>query len=265
MTEAELVFTHILKRDRLSLYLDRAKQLGACEGKRIAEILARRISGEPVQYILGVDDFMGYEFVVTPDVLIPRSETELLVEAASNIIGSLQAPCRVLDLGCGCGCIGIVLKKLRPAAQVFASDISSLALVIARQNARTLGADVTFIENDLLKGSALDGLFFDVIATNPPYVPTEVIPGLQREVQREPKTAFDGGGDGLGMYRRIADEAPARLAPGGVLLTELGAGQRHCVEEILHKRGGFEIIEVIKDYRGLDRILVARRNTHTYG
>jgi release factor glutamine methyltransferase len=265
MTEAELVFTHILKRDRLSLILDRTRLLSAETGKRIAQILARRIAGEPVQYILGVADFMGYEFFVTPDVLIPRPETELLVEAAVRVIGSGPKPCRVLDLGCGSGCIAICLKKLRPEALVTALDVSGSALAVARRNAISLGADITFIENDLLKGAALDGLTFDVIATNPPYVPSEVIPGLQREVQREPLTAFDGGGDGLGMYRRIAQEAPLRLSPGGILLTELGAGQRQCVEEILHKRGGFEIIEVIKDYRSLDRILVARTTISTHG
>lgn len=265
MTEAELVFSHILKRDRLSLYLDRSELLPPEAGQRIAGILKRRIAGEPVQYILGFADFMGYEFLVTPDVLIPRPETELLVEAASREIRRKAAPCRVLDLGCGSGCIAVTIKKLLPDACVSALDISRPALDIARQNAARFRADIEFIESDLLRGSACEGLFFDIIATNPPYIPSQVIPILQREVRREPVTAFDGGGDGLGMYRRIAEECPAHLNPGGILLTELGAGQRQCVEEILHKRGGFEIIEVIKDYNRLERIIIARVPARSQG
>lgn len=261
MTEAELVFTRILNKDRLSLHLERDQPLTPDSGRRIAQILVRRIAGEPVQYILGEASFYGLDFEVTPDVLIPRPETELLVETASRIIRTLRPVVRVLDLGCGCGCIGIALKREHPAVEVSCLDVSAAALSVARRNAAAHAADISFIESDLLAGRQCAGRMFDLIATNPPYVPSLVIPGLQPEVRQEPVTALDGGDDGLGMYRRIARESPLHLSPGGYLVTEFGAGQRSCVEEILHKSGGFEIIEVIRDYHGLDRVIVARLHT----
>ncbi len=264
MTEAELVFTRILNKDRLSLYLDRLQPLAPEAGRRIAQILLRRISGEPVQYIFKEASFMGLDFEVTPDVLIPRQETELLVETSARIMDSLPSACRVLDLGCGCGCIGIALKRAHPLAQVVCLDVSHAAIAVARRNAAQHTADISFIESDLLAGEQCAGRTFDLIATNPPYVPSEVIPGLQHEVRKEPRVALDGGDDGLRMYHRIAREAPRYLAAGGYLVTEIGAGQRSCVEEILHKFGGFEIIEVIRDYRGLDRVIVAK-TTHSHG
>lgn len=214
----------------------------------IMKRLARVLKGYPVQYEIGSQQFFEYEFKVTPDVLIPRPETELLTE---RVIAAASSGKSVLDLCTGSGCIGITVA-LKTGANVTLSDISEKALEIAGLNASSLGANVNIVRSDML--SSIEGTF-DIIASNPPYISAEDMKKLDKNVKFEPESALYGGRDGLDYYRIIASEATAHLNAGGMLFLEVGIGQAQAVAEMLGDKGF--TVEIKKDYEGIDRMVVA--------
>ena len=216
---------------------------------------ATRVQGEPVQYLLNSACFMGLNFYVDSRVLIPRQDTETLVEAVIVALRQLEKP-RMLDLCAGSGAIGLSVKTLVPGADVTLADCSRDALEVVRENARRLGVDVEIRHGDLFH--AVWHQKFDLIASNPPYIPTGDLPLLQREVQREPQLALDGGGDGLEFYRRIAADAPEHLNPGGSIYLEVGAGQADAVRALLAERMECAEAGVINDLNGIPRVVWAR-------
>ena len=245
-------------------------QDNACEA--YFDLIQRRAAGEPMQYITGVQEFMGIPFKVTPQVLIPRQDTETMIEDAIEAIekGTLRgrpfikaaAIKEVLDLCTGSGAIGVSIAKMCPKIKVVCSDISPEALKIAEENAQTSGCkSVKFQEGDLFSPfcGKLRTRKFDLIITNPPYIQTDVIPTLQREVKdHEPMSALDGGKDGLDFYRRIAAEAPSHLNKNGVLMMEIGYDQRISVTELLQQTAKFSDIICLQDLAGKDRIIAAK-------
>ena len=190
-----------------------------------------------------------------PRVLIPRPETELLCEWALEILRNHPLP-RILDLCCGSGCIGITLKAEKPDAFVTCSDLSPDALALAAENAEQLGVDVAFCESDLLDGFATSG--FDMIISNPPYIPSAVCNTLQEEVLQEPRLALDGGPDGLSVYRRIIPDSFSSLVSGGILMMELGEGEDSEVENLLIAHS-FVSVEFREDLSGIRRMILARK------
>ena len=218
---------------------------------RFQALCNRRLLREPLQYILGETSFCGFTFHVDSRVLIPRPETELLCEWALELVPAGR-PVRVLDLCTGSGCLGVSLKLLRPGAVVTASDLSPDALDVAGLNAARLHADVRFLQGDLF-GAVADEVF-DLIVSNPPYIPSSDCRTLQPEVMREPSSALDGGADGLDFYRRICREAPSHLAAGGALLMELGDGEADRVASVL-RESGFRSVEIRNDYQSLPRMI----------
>ena len=214
-------------------------------------LLTRRAGREPLQYILGVQYFMDLPFRVTPDVLIPRFDTEAMCEDA---VKRLPPRARVLDLCTGSGALAVAVARLRPDTEVTASDLSEAALRVARQNALENGARVTFTQGDLF--APLAGQRFDALLSNPPYIPDGELPSLPEEVKREPKMALGGGTDGLDFYRRIISRAPEQLAPGGLIWLETGDGEAPAVLELL--RGAFTEFFTGQDLSGRDRWVRAR-------
>jgi len=261
MNEVELVFSELLNCDRFSLCLNKKLPLTKEKGALISSILKRRFFGEPVQYILGKAEFMGLEFKVTPDVLIPRPETEILVESVISIVHSSKFRVQsILDLGTGSGCIAVSLAKFISTAQITATDISQETLAIAKDNAilNKVEDRIKFIRSDLFSNYELCAMNYELIISNPPYIPTEEIDKLQLEVRHEPRAALDGGTDGLDFYRRIIQESPAYLKQGGLLIMEMGFGQHRGIENMLKKSQKFEIINIIKDYNNIDRVIIAK-------
>jgi len=214
----------------------------------------------PLQYIIGRSVFCGLDFAVDEGVLIPRPETEVLVETAIDLYNRLQVTgyrLRVLDLCTGSGCIAISLTVRLPDCKIVASDISEEALMTARANAASNGVSgrIDFVKSDLFCN--IEGRF-DIIAGNPPYVARHEFAGLQKEVLMEPRIAIDGGDDGLDFYRRIAREALSHLADEGYLVLEIGYAQAKAVADIFG-RCGFEVVEIKKDFNGIGRVMVLRR------
>jgi release factor glutamine methyltransferase len=249
---AELLLAHALSCERIRLYLDFDKPIAEPELARYRELVRRRAEGEPTAYLTGTKEFYGRPFRVDPRVLVPRPETELVVEAA---LAALPEGGRALDLCTGSGCIAISLALGRPGARVVATDLSADALAVARENAAALGAVVELATGDLW--AAVHGADrFDVIASNPPYVPTRELAGLSREVGREPSTALDGGEDGLAVLRRVVAGAPARLAPGGTLVVEMHESHAEALPALC-LAAGFERAEARRDLAGLPRLVVA--------
>jgi len=271
MNEAELLFSEILNCDRMSLYLNKGSHLEKDKSFLISSVLKRRISGEPIQYILGKAEFMGLEFRVNPDVLIPRPETEILVETAIGQVTpslSLGTPfgrtsqshnVTMLEIGTGSGCIAISLAKLLSHARITATDISRAALEVAGRNAELNKVKINFIESDLFAHHNLAADYYDLILSNPPYIPTAELKNLQPEVSYEPTIALDGGEDGLDFYGRIISGSAPYLKKGGFLIMEIGIGQKGALENIFQRYEGFKIAEFIKDYNGIYRIAVARK------
>lgn len=210
----------------------------------------RMAQGEPLQYVLGTQEFMGCDFHVDARVLIPREDTAALVACAAERVG--EDALRVLDIGTGSGAIAIMVKRLCKNALVTAVDISRDALEVAQENARRLGADVRFVRSDLF--GALAGERFDVIVSNPPYIRTEDVKTLQREVRAEPHNALDGGADGLDFYRRIIAAAGDFLAPGGMLCFEVGYDQAQDVRARMDEQG-FSHTGTRTDLNGIDRVV----------
>jgi len=261
--QSELILAQALGLPRLQLYLQTRRLLTESEAALFQGMIQRRGRREPLQHVLGRADFCGLELKVTPDVLIPRPETELLAEQAVAFLrdraaGGLAAP-SVLDLGTGSGCLSVYLAHEIPAAGLSAVDLSPAALTIARENARRHGVEdrIHFLEGDLF--GPLCGGGFDLILSNPPYIPRAEIAALDPEVRdHDPRPALDGGVDGLDFYRRIAAGAASWLRPGGRLMLELGHGQAEAVRQIAEIQ--MWVVEGnVPDYSRVPRILIARR------
>lgn len=254
--DADLLLAYCLRLTRVELYLEPTRALSLSEQAGFTKLVERRGLREPVPYITGVQEFMALEFAVSKDVLIPRADTEALVETALNWARQEQGPLRLLDLCTGSGVVAVCLAHYLPQAEVWAGDISVAALSIARANASRHNAKVHFRQGDLLEpftGQAP----FRLVTANPPYIPGGEIEGLEPEVSfAEPRLALDGGPDGLDFYRRIAAEVQAVLVPGGKLMLEIGWDQYEGVREILLGAGFLEI-GLVQDYAGRDRVVTA--------
>ena len=246
---AEVLLAHALRRDRVWLYAHPEQELAEVEWLHYGRYLHERLKGKPTQYITQRQEFYGREFRVTPDVLIPRPETEHLVEAA------LQMPAkRILDIGAGSGAIAITLA-LETGARVYATEVSPLAAAVAADNARRLGAHIDIVVCDLL--SAIAPQSIDLIVSNPPYVPLHERDGLQREVRDyEPHTALFGGESGFDVYDRIVADAPRVLRRGGWLVMELGFGTADHVAAILKD---WCDVRIQPDLAGIPRVIAANR------
>jgi release factor glutamine methyltransferase len=255
--EAELILTAASGVDRVSLYRDDPEP--ATRGVEQARAMAaRRGQREPLAYILGRAEFYGLPVAVGPGVLVPRPETELLVDVTLKRLNLPGEGLRLLDLCTGSGCLAAALARHLPSAMVVASDASARALRFARETVELNGLEnVELREGNLFKPVA--GERFDAIVSNPPYVRTGDIEGLEPEISRwEPREALDGGADGLGLYHAIMPEAPEHLVPGGLIVLEMGLGQAGAVSG-LAREAGFSDVSLLRDYCGVERVLLAGR------
>ncbi len=255
--DAELLVASALGIDRIGLYLDLNRPLQEEERGAIRALMTRRRDREPVAYILGHRDFFGRRFEVTPDVLIPRPDTETLVEHALAVIPR-DAPCRVLDVGTGSGAIAVTLAAERPEAMLTATDISEAALEVARRNAVAHGVleRIDFDHVDLLRGAER----YDVIVSNPPYIARAELNELQDEVRvHEPRTALEAGEDGLGVIRRLLDMATHAADAGACVLIEIGAGQAASVLALAEEGGDWAEVAVYPDLNRIERVVHLRR------
>lgn len=259
-TDAEWLLSHVTGQSRMELRLAASTELTREQERRFSSLLLSRAQREPLQYLLGTQNFYGLPIAVDERALIPRQETEELCQWGLSLLEALPSP-QVLDLCTGSGAIAVALKRLCPRAQVCASDLSAPALSLARENARANGADIRFFLGDLWE--PLAGLRFDLIVSNPPYIPSAECGALQAEVLREPRMALDGGPDGLAFYRRIAQGAAAHLNPGGWLLLEVGQGEAADVCCLLTV-AGLADAAVRRDIYGVARMVGAcqRRDSH---
>jgi len=258
---AELLLMHIAGCDRAWLYAHPEDLLSPQQSAQFFALIDRRATGEPTQHLTGKQEFWGLDFEVTRDVLIPRPETEHVIEVALARLGDARrnAPARVADIGTGSGCIAVALAKELPAAKISATDISAAALEIARRNATRHGiADrISFVECNLLDGVA-EPAQFDLIVSNPPYVGTRDFKSLAKEVRdHEPHAALFAGEDGLALYPCLIAQAAARLAPGGVLILEIGINQFEPVSELLDAAHGWTRVSAMQDLAGIIRVISA--------
>lgn len=221
-------------------------------------LIRRRIAGEPLQYILGEWEFMGYPFLVGEGVLIPRPETELLADFAKDLLKDKKSPV-VFDLCSGSGCIAISVAKLLPKAKVYAVEKSGDALSYLKKNVKLNKAkNVEVISGDIADKRLLQGITPDLILSNPPYIKSDEIPTLQKEVQREPSMALDGGADGLDFYKILASDWLSRLPKGGVMAVECGEAQAEDISQLFFLAGGEP--DTINDLSGIQRVVTATRN-----
>ena len=272
LVDAELLVLHAAGMERLRAYIDNP-EIDRSLRSKINRLMTRRAFGEPLQYIIGVVDFLGLHIRVGKGVLIPRPETEMLVQEAIKTVKSealsvkssektpspiTHHPSRFfLDLCTGSGCIALAIAKEFPAARFYATDLSAKAIKYAKQNAEGNGIEnVTFLKGSLF-GPVEEHMAFDLITANPPYIRTSDISGLQREVKDwEPMEALDGGAGGLDFYRVILAKAAGYLKEHGSILFELGFGQSEAVKEIA-ERSGLKKLTILKDFAGIDRVLKA--------
>ena len=283
--DAETLLLHLLGKNRAWLLTHLDDPFGGCTAIQFAALLNRRLTGEPIQYITGEAEFYGLPFHVTRDVLIPRPETEHLVEAALKILGApglasetwesnepaggpepvLSLPKdlaetwegSILDVGAGSGAIAVALAHHLPHAHITAIDVSAPALAVAEENAKRNGVSIRFLRGDLLAPVAQEQ--FDIVISNPPYVSSADRDALAVEVRDyEPVQALFAGDDGLEVYRRLIPAAFAVLAPGGSLALEIGYGQAAAVQSLL-TAAGFQRIQMTPDLQGIPRVLTAQR------
>ncbi len=258
---AELLLAHVLEVPRLKLYLDFQRVLSDAELSASRALVQRRAGREPLQQIVGSTGFCGLEISVTPEVLIPRPETELLAEHGWTFINALGRPTTVLDFATGSGCIALAIAAHSQNAALHASDISISALEVARSNANRLqlAPRINFYQSDGFQQLPED-LKFDLIISNPPYIPSAEIESLAPEVRQfDPRLALDGGADGLDFYRMLGYEAAARLHVGGKIMLEFGDGQGDAITSLFTERGWIGK-ETLKDYSGRERIFIAERS-----
>ena len=251
--DAEVLLAHVLNCRRLYLYVDADKNVSHEQINRYKNLIERRIEKIPVAYLTGQREFFGLNFAVTPEVLIPRPDTEILVEIAIEKLSKIDKPI-FLDIGTGSGAICISILKQLKTARAVTVDISADAVNCAKFNAEKFGVDdrINFFIGNLFE--PLRGQKFHAIISNPPYIPNAEIKNLQAEVQREPEIALDGGVDGLDFYRRIVDDAPNFLFDGGFLAVEIGINQAADVKKFFQKN--FTDVEIIRDLADIERVIM---------
>lgn len=251
--DAGLLMESITGEPALKIRAGMTKDLTEKENAAFQELIRRRGNREPLQYLLGDTVFLGEMYRVGSGVLIPRPETEMIArEGIRWLKQRLPGDLAALDLCCGSGCLGISVKRQIPEAAVTLTDLSGEALAIARDNARRLEADCEVLQGDLFQ--PVSGRRFDLIVSNPPYIPSAECDTLQEEVRWEPRTALDGGDDGLDFYRRIAESAQRHLRSPGYLVLEIGYGEEEPVEAML-KAGGATNVHTEKDFSGIPRMV----------
>ena len=256
LLDAQVLLSHALSVSRTQLVIDAKKPLAPDELARFREMVRRRRAREPVAYLLGVREFYGRPFRVDKRVLVPRPDTETLVDVALARTEARSLSMRALDLCTGSGCVAITLARQRPTARVHATDISDEALAVARDNALRLGAyNVSFARGDLFEAVPDSLAPFDVITANPPYIASGEIDTLDKDVRDfEPRLALDGGNDGLAVVRRIVDGAPGLLDAGGTLAVEVGAGEADATALLFESRG-FRRVAITRDYGKIERVI----------
>ncbi len=259
--EAGALLAHLIKRDRAFLITHGDAPLTPDDLARFRQLIARRAAGEPFQYITGRQEFYGLDFEVTPDVLIPRPETELLIETALQLLKEKTAPL-ICDVGTGSGCIAVTLLHERADARAVALDISTPALHIAARNAsrHNVSGRLSLLLSDCFAALNSTDEPFTIIVSNPPYIAESHLAGLQREVRdHEPRGALTPGGDGLGVIHRLLNDAPQFLVAGGHLVFEIGFDQHEAVAELIDPRV-WALLGMHKDLQGIPRIVALRRN-----
>lgn len=278
--DSEELYCYMTGLDRVGIFMRANDEVSKEVEEEFFKLIEKRATRIPLQHILGEQHFMGFRFKVSPDVLIPRQETEILVIEAARTLQTMRDSRRseskgfisrlrgdkeleVLDLCCGSGAIGISIAKICPDVRVAGADLSEAALAIAKENAEKNRVKISFAQGDMFGALAkkpLKGRMFDMIISNPPYIRSQMIAVLQDEVKKhEPLMALDGGKDGLNFYRTIVSEAPKYLNPGGYLYLEIGYDQGEDLRKMLRDSGKFEPADVIKDLPGKDRVVRARR------
>ena len=245
----ELMLADIMQKTRMQLYLEFDQPVSEAAMDRLRPLVKRRAEGEPVEYLLGKTTFAGHRVEVTPDVLIPRPETEILLEEAIKLIDPAGLP--VLDVGTGSGILALSLAKKFPQLEIIAVDVSPAALALAQKNAAEVG-NIRFLECDLMETPSLPERF-QLIVANLPYIPSDQIDGLMREVRHEPRLALDGGADGLDLIRRLIVQSAGRTR---YLALELGDGQA-AATKTLCLGAGYALIRILPDFTERERILVA--------
>lgn len=253
--EAEVLLARVLEVDRVYLYVHYSQPVGGQERELFKTNIKRRLTGEPIAYIIGVKEFMSLEFALSPDVLIPRPETELLVETALDLIKLHERP-RICEVGTGSGAIAVSLAHYCSRAEILAGDISEAALSIASSNAKRWKVSVDFRHGSLLEPFSKEPPF-DLIVANLPYVSPEEYADLPDEIKLyEPELALLASGDGLDIYRDLKPQSRTLLKPDGYILLEIGAGQGAAARAMME---GFAEVEIIKDLAGRDRLLKSRK------
>jgi len=264
LTNAERMLECLLDLSRVELYLIRQQGLTESQHTQLDQWVQERLSGKPLQYLLGHTGFYGLDILVEEGVFIPRPETERLVEEVIRSVSEspiLSHPLWILDIGTGSGAIAVALSVNLSGAEIMATDVSEPALLLAGKNAARNGVSdrVRFARVDLFPATR-EG--FDIIASNPPYIASSTIPNLMPEVRDfEPHEALDGGPDGLNYHRRIIEGAKEFLTPEGLVALEVGAGQAEMVAAIM-KKNGYRDIRIEKDLCGVGRVVIARKRSH---
>ncbi|HHU62012.1 MAG TPA: peptide chain release factor N(5)-glutamine methyltransferase [Natronincola sp.] len=251
--DAELLLAHVLELDRLDLYLNFDKPLDNREVSEYRSLIGRRGQRIPVAYLTGVKEFYSLPFKVTPAVLIPRPETEFIIDKILELVEP-DEPVKILEIGTGSGAIAIALACQDPNFSITATDISREALDIAKNNAANLEVchQISFVEADLFTN--VEGKF-EIICSNPPYIPSDELSGLAPELFEEPRLALDGGSDGLCFYNKILEQASSYLENPGFVVLEIGWNQAETVQK-LGVQAGFQWLETVVDYGGNDRVVI---------
>ncbi len=254
--EAEMLLASVLGYDRAHLLAHDREELTNEQSGLFHQLLQRRVDDEPLQYILGETNFMGMTFLVNPHVLIPRFDTEILVEQSLQLLQHMPLPKRIADICTGSGAIAISLAKYGEALEVWASDLSFQALAVAQENNKRMETAVRFRQGNLFEPFAAEGLtrYFSLITSNPPYVTSQEMATLAPEVLKEPKMALWGGDDGLFFYRQLIPQAKQFLQTGGALAVEIGYQQGEAVKE-LFLREMYQQVTIVKDWQGCDRVV----------
>ena len=257
---AELLLAKVLNMKRIDLYLQFERILSSKERDRYRDYVKRRVKREPVQYILGESEFYGFPFKVDPDVIVPRPETELIIDAVLEAVKAHENPSpKILDVGTGSGCIAVSLAKLIPDCSIWAIEMNPAALKVAIANADLNEVGIQFVEGDIFKSNSSLLTKFDIVVSNPPYVSLRDIHKLEPEVRQfEPKEALFAGEDGLEFYRKFVNVIPSLINKNGKVFMEIGYDQATPLDD-LFSNADFKV-QIKKDYNQIDRIMILERN-----
>jgi len=257
--DAEVLLGWALGKTRIELVIESKRELDGADLTKFRDAVKRRRTHEPVAYVLGQREFFGRSFRVDRRVLVPRPDTEALVEVALERTRHVSMSMRALDLCTGSGCVGITLARERPTSQIVGTDFSADALVVARKNAQRIGAyNFALFQGDLFAAIPSKKMRFDIVASNPPYIPSGEIPTLMTDVRDfEPRLALDGGPDGLDLVRRIISEAKNHLAPNGIVALEIGYDEAERTRALFQEHG-YADIQTKRDYGKIERVVSAR-------